>query len=331
MTTITTPQRAGAMLLALACLAGTTTLLYADVLFAGVAPTIDHVVSALVLAVALLAGHFAWPMVRARLVIPGVGLGIVAVAALMLVISGSAGRKAEIDAVRTRVYAQIERERERISADIADARADHAKAKAAEAGECVKVGTQCDRKTARRLASWQKVEVLEAKLDRMTPTADGGGPIRAFARAVAIVPGVTMAEAEIERRMTIGLPYLLAIVFEIGFLTAMHVVLASPAAASVRQPLPETVADPVIPAVPARTAPATVSSSAHRRQALPAAGDVQILLETLRDRDCPLDNATLARLMGVTEGEASKRVTAAVQAGLARRLRTGRRVAVTLH
>lgn len=44
-----------------------------------------------------------------------------------------------------------------------------------------------------------------------------------------------------------------------------------------------------------------------------------------------LSNKQVARLMNVTKGEASKRVTKAVAAGLVSRTKVGKEVAITLH
>lgn len=55
------------------------------------------------------------------------------------------------------------------------------------------------------------------------------------------------------------------------------------------------------------------------------------LRRLLRRANAPLTNNDLARLMGVTKGEASKRATAAVAAGYIQRRRVGREVAISLH
>jgi DNA-binding MarR family transcriptional regulator len=44
-----------------------------------------------------------------------------------------------------------------------------------------------------------------------------------------------------------------------------------------------------------------------------------------------VSNNELARLLAVTKGEASKRVSAAIAAGFVQRRRIGRKVAITLH
>jgi predicted transcriptional regulator len=59
--------------------------------------------------------------------------------------------------------------------------------------------------------------------------------------------------------------------------------------------------------------------------------DLEQLRKLLTITKRPLSNNELARLLAVTKGEASKRVSAAIAAGFVQRRRIGREVAITLH
>lgn len=59
--------------------------------------------------------------------------------------------------------------------------------------------------------------------------------------------------------------------------------------------------------------------------------DLEQLRKVLESEKRPLTNKELAKLLSVTKGESSKRVSAAVAAGLVQRRRSGREVSITLH
>jgi hypothetical protein len=82
--------------------------------------------------------------------------------------------------------------------------------------------------------------------------------------------------------------------------------------------------------------PVTVSATVSRASDLVIPSDVtpqdlEQLRKLLTITKRPLNNNELARLLAVTKGEASKRVSAAIAAGLVQRRRIGREVAITLH
>jgi predicted transcriptional regulator len=55
------------------------------------------------------------------------------------------------------------------------------------------------------------------------------------------------------------------------------------------------------------------------------------LRRLLRSVNRPVSNNEIASLMGVTKGEASKRVSLALASGIVSRRRVGREVAISLH
>ncbi len=74
--------------------------------------------------------------------------------------------------------------------------------------------------------------------------------------------------------------------------------------------------------------------SARRELEVPAdvtADDLEALRRLLRKADAPLTNQEVADALGVVKGTASKLVSAGVHAGLVRREKVGREVAISLH
>jgi len=85
-----------------------------------------------------------------------------------------------------------------------------------------------------------------------------------------------------------------------------------------------------------RKTQATVSTGVFRASDLVLPKDVtpqdlEQLRKLLTMTKRPVNNNELARLLAVTKGEASKRVSAAIAAGFVQRRRIGREVAITLH
>lgn len=82
--------------------------------------------------------------------------------------------------------------------------------------------------------------------------------------------------------------------------------------------------------------PSTVSENSFRASELilpegVTAEDLENLRKLLTRTGRPVNNNEVARLMSVTKGEASKRVSAAVAAGLVQRRRVGREVSIAVH
>jgi len=82
--------------------------------------------------------------------------------------------------------------------------------------------------------------------------------------------------------------------------------------------------------------PATVSETVSKASTLilpegVTAEDLENLRKLLTRTGRPVNNNEVARLMSVTKGEASKRVSAAVAAGFVQRRRVGREVSIAVH
>lgn len=82
--------------------------------------------------------------------------------------------------------------------------------------------------------------------------------------------------------------------------------------------------------------PTTVSATVSKASTLilpegVTAEDLENLRKLLTRTGRPVNNNEVARLMSVTKGEASKRVSAAVAAGLVQRRRVGREVSIAVH
>lgn len=84
------------------------------------------------------------------------------------------------------------------------------------------------------------------------------------------------------------------------------------------------------PLTHARKQPATVRTITEREEPL-TSEELEELRRILLSVRRPVNNNELADLAGISAGECSKRVREAVEAGILRRQRNGREVAITLH
>lgn len=189
MQTTTTRLRLAPAFFAALCLIGTAIGLYWDVVALGAPITPRHIMTGIVLVVAVAAGHWAIPAL-ASWRIAGIGLGLVAVGASLYAVTLSStsiavatadkaaaarernDRRAALDAestlIATRDRASRDAERRTADADLVQARADHAVATRGAARECASgAGTRCDGASRTRDAADSHVRLLEAKRDRL--------------------------------------------------------------------------------------------------------------------------------------------------------------------
>jgi len=208
-------HRIGAGLFAAAAIMGTGYVLFSDVPSSGL--TVDHVTSALVLVLALGAGHFVLPSWQRGKRLASIGLALAFVAATVVIVTGSAGRNADVAKTKAAAAARLIAEREQVAKDVSDARAAHADLKSDAARECRKVGPQCQRKGALVEAAWSHVLLLEARLSSLPPEQATGGKTRAFAELLHEL-GLVSDRTRAERVLGLVMPYALALAFEIAAL-----------------------------------------------------------------------------------------------------------------
>lgn len=115
MTTRTTIRSWPALGLAGVFLAGTSFVLFNDIIFDGVNPTTGHVLTALALIAATAAGHLIVTTFRARRYFNGIGMVLLTAAALAYVATMSGARNAEQATFRAERIDGSNAERERIA------------------------------------------------------------------------------------------------------------------------------------------------------------------------------------------------------------------------
>lgn len=299
MLTYTRP-RLSATALGLLC-AGVTL----KVLLAGVtAPsdiTTGHAISITVLIITIVGGHMLWPAVRGRRLFPALGLVLLLAASTVYLVTASAGRNAasaEAKAAKTRSDNQA---RGRLEEAIADARErlaranDEADQARREANAECRSGkkTKCEGSTfahERAEAAAKDIEARialdEAHLRLMNPVTTDDAELRYAATVFASLPGVSSDTDEILARLRLWMPFGLTLILELG--TIVFLGLGIPKTQRQRLPrFPETIAD--------GNRPWKSTSSHPVLAALSSAGGAVG------------SNRELARLMKVTDGEASKR------------------------
>lgn len=222
-TTLTSP---GALAMGLLCAALTAGVLLDDVR-QGAPLTLDHALGLGVMAITLAAGHMAWPHIRQGRFV-GLMLGVIFLGGSAWIGIKSGARNAEVGTARAAATVQANRDRAAIETEIAAAKADHARAKAAEAVECATgEGKACKGRRSTTAAAWSHVTLLEARLGLMQPAQEDNAGYRHAARVIAAFTG---ADAKaIAERLILGMPALLVLVIEIATITFVGAAFAAPA------------------------------------------------------------------------------------------------------
>lgn len=266
-----------------------------------------HLVSVIVLLLAIGATHYCFASLKAGQWGKTLAAGIIALAASGLVMVSTAGRNADLDkaaasaaVIEKAKYADAVRERD-------EARKE-AKAKLAEwTAECGSgVGKACKGKKVIAEAFDARERIAQANVDRLEPTPASPGAAKALAdvlNTLGLVADVAKAEAVIAK----VLPYLTALVLEGAagwfFLAAFP---------------PKVITAVEAPVVKPDVVEETDDAELDQ---------VRKLLAGKR----PMTNQQIADALGISKGEASKRVSRAVAAGVVRRNQRGREVSITLH
>lgn len=158
----------------------------------------------------------------------------------------------------------------------------------------------------------------EAQIKALGPTLAEGGGVAHAAKVLAALPWVTTPAAEIEARLVLLLPFIAALLTELAAIVfgASAIGVSPVRSDSAQTSFP--VAAPAVPAGPRDEPPGggggrRVAADAER---LPAPGNVVRLqqpaarhpvIDALASVDGPVNVRGIARLMGVTDGEASRR------------------------
>lgn len=255
-TTLTIRSRGA---LALGALSAGVTL---KVLLAGVGAiadiTTDHLVTITVLATTIAAGHMLLPQVKQFRVFPALGLAVLLLASTFYVVTSSAARNAEVEAVKVGDIRAANEARARVQdkLDFANARLEVARkdADAADADakkECASgKGKKCDGARASSGDAKTKVgdiensiALLEAEMRLMKAPREENAGLKHAARVFASLPFVDLDAEAIAARLELWWPFVKTLVLELGTIVFLGLGLG------------HSDAKPLQPAMPAPTAP----------------------------------------------------------------------------
>lgn len=292
-----------------------------------------------VIALPILAEH----ALRHRQWLAAALLALSAVAGSAYTLSGTLARQAEARDVKVAKADEADKARRGLDGKLAEAEAMLAEARRKHAAECASgKGKRCDGIAATVLVYEGAVEGYRAKIARLDVASPVAGE-RRIAAALAWLPWSTRSADELAPAVGLFAPALLGLFIELAALAAAmygwHVrrtTLADRMQTSFAGVAPATMFAGEIPDGPPRpprpghrrplsaNVPANVLPFSGKRRA----SDREHLRAALTNVGAPVNNGTLASLMGVTDGEASRRWRAA--ADMLEVERRGREVLISL-
>lgn len=270
--------------------------------------TVTHYQAAAALVAAIASGHFVWPVLKQARLPAAIGLAFIFLASTAYIVTSAGARNAEFSNHKAALIDKANEERSALRGKIGEAEADvdEAKrlfdaAKDAAAKECATgKATRCAGKTETRNYAARDLEkaesfamVLRGKLSLMGPEER---PFSGYAHAAKVFEAAGFGHAPvIEARLTLLMPFALVLISEVGTLVFLGMALGFKQA-SVSLPANDT--GPGFPQLPSISTVSVVDFQQARKQ--------HKVLKVLERQKGPVSNAELARLLGETEGEASK-------------------------
>lgn len=348
MTTRTTIRSWPAMGLAALFVAGTSFVLFND-LIDGAKLTTSHVLTALALIAATAAGHQIVTMFRAHRYGVALGMVVLTAAALAYVATMSGARNAEQAALKAERIEAANAQREEIRGHRAALMPERERSKAmleaaqkAIATECATgEGTRCKgrRTTAEVYANALsgidgKLAAIDARLETLGGPQTPNAGYKAAAEAIVLLPWFADRKpADVERALIVLLPWLAVLIAELGTIVFLSSALGHEHVPTVADRAQTSFAiDPPPPGPGKRRRHRQLPASETPRQlpanVIPIAGKRSDIVTALEAIGRPATVSELARQMGVTRGEASRRWREAGSRVTARR--DGKFVVITL-
>jgi hypothetical protein len=199
-------------------LAGTTFVLFNDILFDGARVTTGHVLTALALIAATAAGHQIVTMVRARRLGVALGMILLTAAALAYVATMSGARNAEQISLKAERIEGANTQRAEIFAERQAAQAMLDKARADIAKECASgEGSKCRGRRATEAVYSAAVAGHDARLAALPGPQTANAGYKAAAEAIVMLPWFADRKpADVERALIVLLPWLAVLIAELG-------------------------------------------------------------------------------------------------------------------
>lgn len=289
----------------------TARVLFDDV-WHGAEITTSHILSLAAIVVALSAGHYAIPQLKARAIVSGAMLGLLFLGATAYVVISSGARNAEQASTKAIAAADLNDQRDRELYKLSEAEKMLAGARADLASECRSgAGKRCKGINTTIAVYEAAIKGHKTTLAELGPERDANGVYAHMAKTLAAVTGGN--EVDIMARLILVMPFLAVLLSELGTITFLHM-------AIVRT---------TIPAKPSSVS--AVSALDYTTVSSITDPELEELRRVLQGARRPLTNDQVAQLMGVQKSEASKRVAKGVSVGLINKHRVGREVAISLH
>ena len=303
-------------------LAGTSFVLFNDLIFDGAKPTTGHVLTALALIAATAAGHqivTAWRAGRYGLTL---GLAILTAASLAYVATMSGARNAEQAAHKAERIDGSNQARAEILAERRRAQDMLDKARAAIADECKSgEGSKCRGRRATAEVYSAAVAGHDARLVALPAPQTPNAGYRAAAEAIVMLPWFSdRRQADVERALIVLLPWLAVLIAELGTIVFLSAALGHSHVPTLVE-APErhshvrtlAVSDMTFADVPAYEQSRQLSAPQHMSASvlklLPAThvGKRSEIVATLEAAGRQMTVGELAHAMHVTPSEASRR------------------------
>jgi hypothetical protein len=316
--------------------AGVTARVILDDVWQGAPVTLSHVNSVAALIGAISAGHFILPVLKKAQIAAAIGLALIFTAATGYIVISSGARNAEAMQGKAASIQKDNDERTAARAKLAEAETDLAeakgdlewaknafeKAKTEAAKECKSGdGTRCKGSTKTRDAAsidFEKaakavekadgfVLLKQATITRIGPEHEVNGGYKHAAR-VFEAAGFGKAD-DIEKRIELLLPFATVLISEIGTLTFLGMAIGHrPARLPANNAAPANVPTFAKPKGPQGPKGKRKTSPQFPANVVPISGKHPVIAALENVGGTIASNRELARLMRVTDGEATKRV-----------------------
>ena len=296
--------RWGAIALGCLCATGAGAVLIEDVRHTGTLG-LDHILALIVLVGTISAGHLALGELKGGRVLAAGGLALLFVVGSAYCVISTAGRAGEVARVKAAAAAAGNFRRDELVGELEQAKLRFAQAEDQAAREMT--GQRC----GRRCRDWRtrakevqaRIGVLTGEIAALGPAAPVDVKLTQAAALIAAVPGVAASESRVLAALRLFEPFIPALFLELGSIVFFGIGLGH--AGVRRRALPsrhDTLQTSFAwPADPAPLPPPTPPGA----RAIPADHPVVVALHGRGNRWA--SNDELAREMGVTKGEASKR------------------------
>ena len=311
MTTSSIRDRGLAILAGGVFLAGTLGILFEDVLLKGSPLALKHGLTLAILTGTIMVGHLANSARSARQWASAVAFSGVFVIGTVLVVLSSVGRQTA-DTIQTTAQIEADAGRRVAITQVRNRAVEMLQKAQAELPTACKGGNGKDCKGVKATIEVYEASIRghDADLSKLGPVQVSNADAEQLAEILSTLFGAD--KAKVKAAAVLLTPFAIALFLEFGVIISFGFAF--------------------------RNRPVSVVSTVSTVSALdvsevPKVSDRELdeLRRVLRSANAPLTNTDVAKALGVVKGEASKRISKAVEAGMVSRQRIGKEVSITLN